>query len=167
VRDLGDFLRHTGLRHSCRVVLVAEHLTDPEMVDLLRATTFYVTATRAAGAGLVLRDALAAGRPAVAPRHTGLADCFDDGLGWVVASSPEPAPFPGDPGGRLRTTWHRLDWRSLCEGLRDSYEVARCRQDRYRELARRGRERLRAQAGCEQVLPRLRDALAGVAGAPA
>src|SRR5205823_5543734 len=97
VRALGDFLAATGLPHSCKVVLVSDYLADDLLVDLVRATTFYVTATRAEGACPPLQDALAAGRPAVAPCHTGLRECFDGALGWVVRSSPEPAPFPADP----------------------------------------------------------------------
>jgi glycosyltransferase involved in cell wall biosynthesis len=143
-------------------VLLYDYLTDAQMVELMRGTTYYVTATHAEGACLPLQEALAAGRPAIAPRHTSLVDYFDEGLGWVVRSSPEPTWFTPDPEMRLLTTWHRLDWQSLCDQLRASYEVARHHPQQYRQLARRGRQRMHDYATAERVFPRLLKALGHV-----
>jgi hypothetical protein len=59
----------------------------------------------------------------------------------------------------VTTTWQRLVWWSLHSQLRNSYELAHKDNDRYQTLAARGRERLAAFAGAEQVWPALAAAL--------
>src|SRR5205807_1595407 len=75
-----------GLRHRCKLVLIADPFSEDEMHELVRGTTYYVTATRAEEAGFPLQSFLASGRPGIAPRHTALADYFDARVGWVVDS---------------------------------------------------------------------------------
>ena len=62
-----EHLRHTclgyGIEHQCRVVVIADYLSDDELLGLFRATTFYVNTSRAEGACLPLQQALACGRP--------------------------------------------------------------------------------------------------------
>ena len=106
-----------GIEHRCRVVVIADYLSDDELLGLFRATTFYVNTSRAEGACLPLQQALACGRPAIAPAHTAMADYMDDRVGFVVASQPEPTHWPHDPQKRIKTSWQRLDWSSL----RDQY----------------------------------------------
>ena len=72
---------------------------------LCRATTFYVTTTKAEGNCLPVMDYLAAGRPAVSPCHTALGDYFGPDVGFVVESHPEPAASPQDR--RLRIRYER------------------------------------------------------------
>src|ERR1051326_1628564 len=104
--------RQLGITHRCKVVFVTSYLTDAQMVDLARASTYYVNTARAEGACLPLQDFLAAGRPGMAPGHTALADYFRDDLGFVVASDLEPACWPHDPEQKLSTRWHRVVWQS-------------------------------------------------------
>jgi glycosyltransferase involved in cell wall biosynthesis len=151
--------RRLGVRHRCRLALVPDYLSDEQMRELARGSTYYLNTSHAEGACLPLQDFLAAGRPGVAPSHTALADYFHDGVGFVVASHPEPTCWPHDPDGRCTTTWHRLVWQSLGEQLRASYAVARSDTRRYRSLAEQGRAEMAAFAGAEQVWPRLAAAL--------
>jgi glycosyltransferase involved in cell wall biosynthesis len=157
-----DYYRSLGWRHRCRVAIVAAYLGDSQMQELARASTYYLNTARAEGACLPLQDYLAAGRPGVAPRHTAMTDYFDAGVGWVVQSSPEPARWPHDLDCGHTTRWHRLNWQSLHDQIRASYETARNRPDVYQELAARGRERMAAFASVERVWPRLQAALAGI-----
>ncbi len=151
--------RRLGVRHRCKVVVVTDYLSDAQMCELARGSTYYLNTSHAEGACLPLQDFLAAGRPGVAPAHTALADYFHDGVGFVVASHPEPAAWPHDPDGRCRTSWHRLVWQSLADQLRASYAAARSDVRRYQALAERGRAEIAAFAGAEQVWSRLAAAL--------
>src|SRR5262249_3785913 len=148
-----------GLQHRCKLAFVTDYLTNSQMVDLTRASTFYVNTARAEGACLPLQASLAAGRPGIAPGHTAFADYFHDNLGFPVASHPEPACWPHDPAQRLTTSWHRLVWQSLHDQLRASYQVARQDLAGYQELADRGREQMRGYGHSSAVWPLLSAAL--------
>ena len=67
-----------GIEHQCRLVVITDFLTDAQMADLMRVTTFYVNTSKAEGACLPLQQSLAAGRPSIAPDHTSMADFMDD-----------------------------------------------------------------------------------------
>jgi hypothetical protein len=148
-----------GWRHRARVAFVTSYLTDEQMRVLTSASTYYLSATRAEGACLPLMDFLAAGRPGISPAHTSIADYFDADVGFVVASHREPCAWPQDTSGKLSTTWHRLDWASLVEQVRASYELATRGADAYGALSTRARERMAEKAGSERVWPRLSAAL--------
>jgi hypothetical protein len=151
--------RGLGMPHRCKLVFVSAYLSEAQMVELARASTYYVNAARAEGACLPLQDFLAAGRPGVAPAHTAMAEYFDSNLGFVVDSHPEPASWPHAPDKRCTTSWHRIVWQSLHDQFRASYETA-CRQPaRYQALADQGRQRMRDFASVERVWPRLEAAL--------
>src|SRR5262249_16487285 len=128
-------VRRLGLSHRCKLVFVADYLSDDQMVELARASTYYVTATRAEGACLPLRDFVAAGRPGVAPMHTALGDYFGPDMGFTIDSHPEPTCWPTDPSRRLTTTWHRIVWQSLFDQFRASYNAAARQPGHYLRLA--------------------------------
>jgi glycosyltransferase involved in cell wall biosynthesis len=141
----------SGVEHQCRVVVIADYLSDDELLGLFRATTFYVNTSRAEGACLPLQQALACGRPAIAPVHTAMADYMDDTVGFVVASQPEPTHWPHDPQKRIETSWQRLD----CTHLRDQYirsaEVAGSRRGEYEAMAASARRRMKNYANVDVV----------------
>jgi glycosyltransferase involved in cell wall biosynthesis len=159
------FYQEMGLQHRCKLAFVTDYLTHSQMVDLTRASSFYVNTARAEGACLPLQASLAAGRPGIAPGHTAFADYFQDNLGFLVSSHPEPACWPHDPAQRLTTSWHRLVWQSLHDQFRASYQVARQDDARYQELAERGRGQMHAYAHNNAVWPLLSAALDSVAPA--
>ena len=159
LRELRQLYQGLGLRHRCRVAVVTEFLSDEQMGDLFRATTYYVNASRAEGACLPLQQALAAGRPAIAPAHTAMADYMDDRVGFVVASDPEPTFWPHDPEHRFATTWHRLVWSSLRDGFLRSAAVAASDRAAYDALSAAARERMEGYAGRAVVARALRRAL--------
>lgn len=160
VREVLGFYYKCGLPHRARVVFISSYLSDNQMRELARASTYYLNASRAEGACLPLQDFLAAGRPGIAPAHTALADYFDDHVGFVVASHPEPCAWPDDETGRLNTSWHRIVWSSLREQITAAYEVATARPQAYRQLSSAARQRMTAWASTEAVWPRLNKALA-------
>src|SRR5207245_2750453 len=138
---LGHY-QEMGLRHRCKLAFVTEYLTDPQMVELARGSTFYINTARAEGACLPLQSHLAAGRPGIPPVHPALADYFESDLGFVVASHPEPACWPHDPDQRYTTSWHRLVWQSLHDQFRASYQLAMQDRNGYRHMADLGRRRM-------------------------
>jgi glycosyltransferase involved in cell wall biosynthesis len=159
VREVLGFYYRIGLTHRCQVAFITGHLEDEVMRQLVGASTYYANASRAEGACLPMQDFLAAGRPALAPVHTALTDYFDEKVGFVVASHPEPCPWPWDDSGRLSTSWHRIVWASLCDQFVASYKVARHETATYRELAAAARNRMSEWASAESVGPKLAAAL--------
>jgi glycosyltransferase involved in cell wall biosynthesis len=153
------YYRKLGLRHRCKLAVVTTYLSDAQMVELARASTYYVQATRAEGLGMPLQSFLAAGRPGISPSHTAMADYFDDDVGFVVAAHPEPTFWPRDPEERHTTTWQRVVWQSLSDQFHNSYIIAVQNQAMYRAVADRARQRLRDWASTESVWPRLAAAL--------
>jgi hypothetical protein len=165
VNKVVRFYRQLALAHRCRVVIVSSYLTDDQLLELARATTWYLNSSRAEGACLPLQDFMAAARPAIAPRHSAIADYFTDAAGFVVESHPEPASWPQDPEGRCTTTWHRLVWDSLRAAVHESYLVAKTNRARYEALAEGARGSMTARAAEEVVWPRLAAALDSVSHA--
>jgi glycosyltransferase involved in cell wall biosynthesis len=145
--------------HRCRIVIVTEYLAAEQMLQLAESTTYYLNTSRAEGSCLPLQDYLAAGRPAVAPCHTGMADSVADDRGFPVASHPEPAVFPNHIQAGMTTTWHRLVWSSLVECLEESYAVARVEPRRYRAMSAAARNSMIELVSEQRVWPKLRDAL--------
>lgn len=131
-----------GLCHRCRVVVITDYLSDSQMSDLMRITTYYVNTSLAEGACLPLMRALAGGRPALAPDHTAMADYMDAQLGFVLPSHREPTYWPHDPELRLETYRYRLVWSKLCESLAASAAVADSEPDRYEQMAAAARRRM-------------------------
>ncbi|WP_435018978.1 glycosyltransferase [Tundrisphaera sp. TA3] len=147
------------IRHECRLVVITDFLTDQQMRELTRATTFYVNTSRAEGACLPLQQALAAGRPAIAPDHTSMSDYMDESVGFVVGSHDEPTCWPHDPELRTETTWKRLIWSDLRDGLLEAAAMYDDRPEDYRAMADAARARMAAYAGREVVTRALSEAL--------
>lgn len=157
--EMFAFYRDTGLSHRCKLVFVTAYLSEEQLVELTRGSTYYVNTSRAEGSCLPLQNFMAAGRTPLAPPHTGMADSLDDQCAFLLASHPEPAPWPQEIGGGYRTTWHRLVWKSLHDQLRTSYDVATGNRMHYQTMAQRARERMNGLTNAEAVWPRLAAAL--------
>jgi glycosyltransferase involved in cell wall biosynthesis len=162
------FYRSTGISHRCKLAFVTAYLSEGQLLELTRASTYYLNTSRAEGSCLPLQNFMAAGRPAIAPAHTGLADSLDEKCGhtpgYIVASHLEPAGWPHDAEAGFRTTWHRLVWQSLHDQMRASYEAARHDLPLYQNRADAAHRRMTELASPEAVWPLLRDALdAGLA----
>lgn len=147
------------IKHRCRVVFLCDFLPDEQMVQLCKATTYYLQATKAEGNCLPLMNHLGAGRPGISPRHSSMTDYFDTHSGFVVDSHPEPCAWPHDPQWRLRSTWGRIVWPSLCEQIEQSFELATRRSQAYAQLAANARGRMQSWAGRHAVQARLDAAL--------
>jgi hypothetical protein len=161
-RGLNEVLRHhrgLGLRHRCKLKLVTSHLSDAQLVELTRLSTYSISAARAEGACLQLQDFFAAGRPAIAPAHSAMTDYLDADVGFIVESHREPTWWAHDTSRNYTTSWQRIVWQSLHDRIRESYRVATGDPARYQTMAAAGRERMASFASAERVWPLLRAAL--------
>ena len=158
--DVYDCYRKTRvIPHRCKVVMIREYLSDPQMMKLLEASSYYLTTTRAEGNCLPLMNYLAAGRPGITAAHTAIGDYFDNEVGFVVNSNLTPAYWPQELRPKYRTSWHQPVWTSLVDQLRRSYDVAKHDRATYERLSRNGRARMHDWLSEERVYPLLRDAL--------
>ena len=159
LRLVMDRYHELGIAHRCRLVLVPGELPPGDELALARASAYYVNAVRAASVCLPLQEFLAAGRPAISPAHTAMADYFDDSLGFRVEAHPEPTGWPGESDQRCRTRRYRLVWQSLFDQLRLSYVTIVEQEGRYRDMAARAREAMEHRMSEERVWPLLCAAL--------
>jgi glycosyltransferase involved in cell wall biosynthesis len=153
------YYRRLGLAHRCKVVFITDYLKDEHMLDLVRASTYYFSATRAEGNCLPVMNYLAAGRPCVTTCHTAISDYFSDAMGFRVQTHPEPCIWPHDNRLRFRTTWGRIVWPSLVEQLRQSYHIARHERVAYDARSACGQSKITEWASVDSIWPRLRAAL--------
>lgn len=153
------FYRRLRVKHACRLAVTTAYLSDQQMGELVRGSTYYVNASRAEGACLPLAAALAAGRPGIAPAHSAMAEYIDPSVAFVVPSRPQPTHWPIDPARTPSTVWHEIARDDLAKQFQISYEVARRDLPRYRALAAQGRRRLHALASEESVARRILDVL--------
>jgi glycosyltransferase involved in cell wall biosynthesis len=148
-----------GLAHRCRVAVITEYLDDEAMRGLMQATTYYVNTSHSEGACLPLQQALAGGRPGIAPDHTAMADYMDDQVGFVIRSHTEPTFWPHDPEKRLETERHRVLWSDIHDHFLESAAVADLGPARYEELSRNARRRMTEYASRPVTAEALRHAL--------
>lgn len=136
----------------CRIVVLHGYLEADVFAELIRATTFVVNASSGEGQCLPLMEFMSAGRPAVAPAHTALAEYVHPDDAFLVRTSPEWTHWPQDPRRRLRCLAQRLDWDSLCEAFAAAACTARENPARYRKLAESARQSL--ERHCSEAVVR-------------
>jgi glycosyltransferase involved in cell wall biosynthesis len=156
---LREAYRSFGMGHRCRVAVITEFLTEEQMTDLFRVTTFYVNASHAEGACLPLMRALAGGRPSIAPDHTAMADYVDASLAFVPGSSLEPTYWPHEPEQRLETSRYRLSWSDLRAAFLSSASAADRDPALYSSMSRAARSRISSYASLDASEQALRSAL--------
>jgi glycosyltransferase involved in cell wall biosynthesis len=154
----------------CRVVLIHGFLAAADYANMFAATTYTVNSSHGEGQCLPLMEAMSAGKPAVAPPHTGMADYLTPACGFMVGSSAEPASWPQDPRHAVRTRRRRIDLGSLERAYAESYRVATADPARYQAMSRAATQALRAHCSEAAAEPALRDiiahALRGAASGP-
>ncbi len=154
---LGDLAKLQPFR--CRVVLIDGYLPDADYVRLAALSSYTVNTSHAEGQCLPLMEYMSAGKPAIAPAHTGMADYITPANAFVLTSTYEPATWPHDPRQAFRTRRHRIDFESLLAAYRESYDVAKQQPARYAQMAAAAHSglkehcsRRKIQAGLQQFL---------------
>lgn len=145
---------------SCRVVMIHGYLSDEEYDKLTVGSTYTVNASRGEGQCLPLMEYMSAGKPAIAPKHTGMEDYINKDNAFLVRTSLEPTMWPHDPRQAYRTLRHRVDWESLLEAFKASYQVAAHQPKKYRRMSLNANKQLRNHCSQKTVIKRLRDLFA-------
>ena len=148
--------------YRCRVVAVQGYLEDEAYRQLVRHSTYVVNTARGEGQCLPLMELMSAGKPAIAPDHSAMADYINDKNAFVVRSSPEWTHWPHDPRLVLRAFRYRIDWQSLRDAYLESYRVACHEPERYMKMAEQAHQDLRQHCSKKIIADRLRDFLDGL-----
>ena len=121
---------------KCRVVALQGYMDSVEYEALISATHFYINASKAEGLCLPLMEFMACRKPSISPCHTAMVDYVDSSSTLIVDSSLEPCMWPHDPRNIFRSIRYRIDWESLVNAYRQSYDIAKNQPDVYREMAK-------------------------------
>jgi glycosyltransferase involved in cell wall biosynthesis len=121
---------------KCRIVALHGYMDSVEYETLISATHFYVNASRGEGLCLPLMEYMACCKPSISPCHTAMADYVDSSSTLIVDSSLEPCMWPHDYRDVFRAMRYRIDWESLVNAYRRSYDIAKNQPAVYREMAK-------------------------------
>jgi glycosyltransferase involved in cell wall biosynthesis len=150
----------TGLKFQCQFVIITEILDETMKVLLRRASTFFIATSRTKGWSQTMVEALAAGRPVIAPLHSTYNDWLDFENSFAVDAIEEPTAWPFDPTGTHRTSWNRVNWSQLRDALMLSAKIARDDHVAYEGLSIAARDRVETTTGIDDLAVRLKDSLA-------
>ena len=137
--------------HQCRIVVIADFLAEADYNALIRATTFAVNTSMGEGQCLPLMEFMAKGKPAVAPRHTSMAEYIDEHSAFIIKTSPELCAWPHDPRAALRTHRYRIDWTSAKQAYLHAYNLAKTQPRQYQAMSREAVARLQSFCSEEVV----------------
>ncbi|MCB1706214.1 MAG: hypothetical protein KDI17_15225 [Halioglobus sp.] len=141
---------------KCRVVAVHGFLTDEQYQALMNSTHFVVNSSHCEGQCLPLMEFMGQGIPAIAPRHTAMLDYIDDTNALIVKSSQYPTFWPIDERRAIRTLCYRIDWNSLMEAYRESFDIAMNQPGKYKSLRNSSIRSIEQSAGQEVVYKKMK-----------
>ncbi len=120
---------------QCRVIAVQGYLDSESYHQLVANTTYIVNSSYGEGQCLPLMEFMSAGKPAIAPDHSGMADYINTDNAFVVHSNCEWTHWPHDPRLVLRAFRYQIDWESLRAAFLDSFAVAVNEPEKYKAMA--------------------------------
>ena len=134
---------------QCRVVAVQGYLEGESYRQLVANTTYIVNSSYGEGQCLPLMEFMSAGKPAIAPDHSGMADYINAENAFVVRSNREWTHWPHDPRLVLRAFRYQIDWESLRDAFLDSFAIAANETEKYKAMAARANREL--EQHCSQI----------------
>jgi hypothetical protein len=141
---------------KCRVVAVHGFLTDKQYQTLIDSTHFVVNSSHCEGQCLPLMEFMGQGIPAIAPKHTAMLDYIDESNALIVKSSVYPTFWPIDERRAMRTLCYRIDWNSLMEAYRESFDIAMNQPEKYKSLRKNSIRSIEESAGQEVVYQKMK-----------
>lgn len=123
----------------CRIVIICGYLQNESYEKLVSLTTYAVNSSCGEGQCLPLIEYMSAGRPGVTPRHSAMADYVSEDNSFVVEHTSCVVPFPNDQNFNFRTRNFPVDWPSLVDSFRASFDVASNDLVRYHEMSAQAR----------------------------
>jgi glycosyltransferase involved in cell wall biosynthesis len=154
---LGELAKLPPFR--CRIVMVDGYLADNAYMELAELSTYTVNTSHGEGQCLPLMEYMSAGKPAIAPAHTAMADYINPGNAFILKSDLEPTIWPHDPREAMRTRRHRIDFESLLTAYQESYDVAKHDQARYAMMSAAAHHDLQGHCSRAKILAALEDFL--------
>jgi glycosyltransferase involved in cell wall biosynthesis len=151
--------------YRCRVVVIHGYLDDGSFAELVLATTYTVNASHAEGQCLPLMEFMSAGRPAIAPGHTAMADYITPANAFVVAGTPEWAAWPQDPRMVFRCMRYRINWESVRDAYVAAWDTATSDRARYLQMAQQASADLERHCSAANTVARVGALLSGVSDA--
>ncbi len=148
----------------CRVVTLQGVLDDDEYDALISASDYYVNTSSCEAVCLPLMEFMGAGRPAIAPDHTALADYIDASNAFVLRSGLDYNFWPQDLRHLFRGMRRRLDWDSLLDAYRTSYQVRIDDPARYTAMGQAARQATRRTCSRPVVKAKLEQAIGQALG---
>lgn len=136
---------------KCRIVALHGYLDHAEYENLITATSFYVNTSRCEGLCLPLMEFMSCGKPAIAPCNTALTDYVDDTTTLIVKSNLEPGIWPHDRRQLLRALRYRIDWESLVNAYRQSYEIVKDKPTIYQDMATAAMQKMKDYSSYQAV----------------
>ncbi len=140
---------------ACRVVVVQGYMDQAQYNGLVAASHWVANTSHAEGLCLPLLEFMSAGRPAVAPAHTAMADYVDASNALVLESDEEFCSWPHDPRMAFTATRHRLSWPSLIAAFGEAYRLTREEPERYAALCAGARSSMARYCADDVVAARL------------
>jgi hypothetical protein len=147
----------------CRIIALYGFLDETEYQALVAAADYYVNTSSAEGLCLPLTEFLSAGRPALAPDHSAMADYITPQNAFPLASSLEQNVWPQDPRELYTTMRHRLNWQSLFDAFAASHALAADDRPGYAAMSARARASMRAFCAAAVIRGQLITALRAAA----
>lgn len=141
--------------YRCRLVAIQGFLDTKSYRTLVKNSAFIVNSSYGEGQCLPLMEFMSAGKPAIAPDHTAMADYVCPDNAFVVRSSEEWTHWPHDPRLVLRAFRYRIDWESLRDAFSASYKVISEQPEAYLRMSKCATSSLREH--CSQAV--IRDGL--------
>lgn len=145
---------------KCRFVIVKAYLERDEFDQLIEATSYYVNTSYGEGQCLPLMEFLSCGIPAIAPNSTAMGDYMTKEIGFVVSSHEELTHWQHDPRQMLRTIHHQVDWRSLVDCFKRSYDLKKSCSIKYQEMSVSAVAHMKNHCSHDVIRSRLLDFLA-------
>lgn len=75
------------------IIFDARVLNQEELLDLYHSAHVFVMPSVGEGWGLTLTEAMLTGAPCIAPAHTGMAEYFDETVGWTIGFEEKQSEF--------------------------------------------------------------------------
>jgi glycosyltransferase involved in cell wall biosynthesis len=148
---------------ACRVVLIQGLLSDEAYRALIDATSYAVNTAFGEGQCLPLMEYMAAGRPAVAPAHSAMADYISPENAFVVPTQLRQMWWPHDERRAMRCHHHLISFAEYVRCCRESYRLARDDAAGYARMSKAAVAAQRAFCSDKVATVRLREMLASLA----
>jgi len=76
--------RHPGVKQMGNVIVNGSNISRAALLNLYHRSHAFLFPTRGEGFGLTLAEAMRTGLPCISPSYTGVADFFDEEVGYVI-----------------------------------------------------------------------------------